>query len=737
MSKTVKVVGPFFTNYSLARVNRGLAAGINSLGTEFLASLYVSSEDADFYPSDEELNSKPNLKELFRREDFVADFAIYNNFPKNAGSPLGLAKLNARIKVVNVAWEESIYPQLWVDELNEHANGVMVISSFVRDILFNSGVRVPIEVVPCALDADYFDSEVGTLPYSTSKSFKFVHVSTGKRRKGVDLLIRAYFEKFSSNDDVVLIIKSFPGPDNDIDIIISELKTESSPEIIHINNPDVPEHVMKNLHKSASAEVYPSRSEGFGLPILEAMYYGKPVIATGYSGYLDFLNEDNGYLVDYSLVPTNESELVNIGARWAEPDLEDLGQKMRHVFDNYNSAEVELKMRNAVATASEYTWSSSASKAINFLRQLEEVVGLKNKSILVVSPYNDETGIAEYTEKIYSNIYRSFKEFVVSSNIDISNTIHADEDFVVRNWSLNDSEFLDLVKFVQEKKFDIVHLQYHPGAFTSAADFNVLLEKLNKLSRVFVTLHAVRGKDFDLIESIPNLKLVEVFIHNQSDVYHAQNLGLPKVSKLPLYKIQTAPRSKTWLRKKLGISEHIKILATHGLLNTNKGIPEIIQAMDVLKDNGFHLLCLNAVSQNNIYAGQLLQSCRDEIEKLQLNGHVRILTEFLDEEVIMLYLEASDYVIFNYSDAGESASAAVNKGLASRNPVLITEIPQFSEFSDECFKLESNSSESIVRGIEVLSSYPDLRKNLVTSAAKYIEANSNYRVALKQMEMIS
>ena len=737
MSKTVKVVGPFFTNYSLARVNRGLASGINSLGTEFQSSLYVHPDDADFYPTDEELNSKPHLKELFSREDFLSDFAIYNNFPKNAGSPLGLSKLNARIKVVNVAWEESIYPKLWVDEINEHANGVIVISSFVRDILFNSGVRVPIEVVPCALDSDYFDSEIGELPYSSNKNFKFVHVSTGKKRKGVDLLIRAYFEKFSIADDVVLIIKSFPGPDNDIDRIISELKTESSPEIIHINNPDIPEHVMKNLHKSASAEVYPSRSEGFGLPILEAMYYGKPVIATGYSGYLDFLNEDNGYLVDYSLVPTNESELVNIGARWAEPDVEDLARKMRYVFDNYNSGELELKMRNASATATEYTWANSATKAINFLRQLEETAGLKNKSILVVSPYNDETGIAEYTEKIYSNIYRSFKEFVVSSNIDISKTIHADEDYVVRNWSLNDSEFVDLVKFVEEKKFDIVHLQYHPGAFTSPVDFNVLLEKLNKLSRVFVTLHAVRGKDFDLIESIPNLKLVEVFIHSQSDVYHAQNLGLPKISKLPLYKIQRAPRPKAWLRKKLGIPEHIIILATHGLLNTNKGIPEIIQAMVTLKEKGFYLLCLNAVSQNNIYAGQLLQNCRDEIERLNLSEHVRFITDFLDEEVVMLYLETADYVIFNYSDAGESASAAVNKGLASRNPVLITDIPQFSEFADECYKLESNSPESIVRGLEMLSSYPDLRKNLTMSAAKYIEENSNYKVALKQMEMIS
>ncbi len=741
MSKTVKIVGPFFTNYSLARVNRGFARGINSLGTEFEAKLFVTQEESDYYPTDEELDSRPEIKEIFSKEDFFSDFAIYNNFPKNTANPLGLTNLNARIKLIYVAWEESIYPSNWVEEINAEANGVMTISSFTRDILFNSGVRVPIFVVPCALDQEYFDSKLETFTLNTQKSFKFLHVSSGKKRKGVDVLLKAYFSSFTNQDDVTLIIKSSPGPDNDIDRIIGELSSETSPEVIHINNPEVSEQDMKNLHHTASAEVYPSRSEGFGIPVLESMFYGKPVIATAYSGYLDFLNEDNGHLVDYQLVPTSDSELVNIGARWAEPDTDDLARKMRFVYENKDSIEVTRRAIKAQKVATDYTWENAGEKAVEFFRNLEEAIDLKQSKILVVSPYNDETGIAEYSEKIYSNVANSFKEFKISSNIDLAKTTKPDEEFVVRNWSLNDSTFKDLEELILSEGFDIVHFQYHPGAFTSPQDFNNLLQNISELNnalKFFVTLHAVKGSGFDLIEDIPNLKLCTgVFMHNHADVDYAREKGLNNVSFLPLYKTESRKRSKTWLRKRLNIPETAKILATHGLLNTNKGIQEIIKASAVLKEKGFELLCLNAVSQNNIYAGEILKECKSLISELGLENNVRFITDFLPEDHVMAFLEASDYIVFNYSDAGESASAAVNKGLSSRNPVIITNIPQFSEFNEECFRMENNKAENIVDAILTLEEDTDLKTRMLEHAAKYIEKNSNHAVALKQLVMIS
>lgn len=77
------------------------------------------------------------------------------------------------------------------------------------------------------------------------------------------------------------------------------------------------------------------RSEGFGLTLAEAMSWAVPVIATGYSGNLDFMSPDNSYLVRWApgRVPVG-AEPYPAGARWAEPDLDDAAAAMRAVWEH-------------------------------------------------------------------------------------------------------------------------------------------------------------------------------------------------------------------------------------------------------------------------------------------------------------------------------------------------------------------------------------------------------------------
>jgi glycosyltransferase involved in cell wall biosynthesis len=87
----------------------------------------------------------------------------------------------------------------------------------------------------------------------------------------------------------------------------------------------------------ASCDCYVSlhRAEGFGLTLAEAMYFGRPVIATGYSGNLDFMHDGNSHLIDYELTSIGSgAEPYPPDGEWAEPDLEQASRIMRHVFDN-------------------------------------------------------------------------------------------------------------------------------------------------------------------------------------------------------------------------------------------------------------------------------------------------------------------------------------------------------------------------------------------------------------------
>ena len=102
---------------------------------------------------------------------------------------------------------------------------------------------------------------------------------------------------------------------------------------------------MNRLIASCDSLVSLHRSEGFGFSIAEAMYLGKPVVATNYSGNVDFTLDDNSCLVDYQLIPVQQGEyLFPEGQLWAEPNIETSAVQMRRLVED-----PELRVRLGAA----------------------------------------------------------------------------------------------------------------------------------------------------------------------------------------------------------------------------------------------------------------------------------------------------------------------------------------------------------------------------------------------------
>jgi len=130
--------------------------------------------------------------------------------------------------------------------------------------------------------------------------------------------------------------------------------------------------VLNALYQMADAYVSLHRSEGFGITIAETMRMGKPVIATDYAGPRDFLNQNNGYPVRYSLV-TLERDYgpYQAGNVWADPDLEHAAWLMRYVLDNPQDA--RLRAQQAVQDIEQrYGSRAMAERIIQRLSRLTQ-----------------------------------------------------------------------------------------------------------------------------------------------------------------------------------------------------------------------------------------------------------------------------------------------------------------------------------------------------------------------------
>ena len=166
-------------------------------------------------------------------------------------------------------------------------------------------------------------------------NFDFCSEVARKNPLGV---VAAFRQAFSNADDATLVLKSI---NSHFDSAGHEQLKQA---VAGLNVIWIESHLsherMATLFASADCYVSLHRSEGLGLGMAQAMSLGKPVIATGYSGNLDFMRPGSSLLVDYKLVEIKEtSGPYERGNFWAEPSVVDAAKKMRWVFEHRDEAE--------------------------------------------------------------------------------------------------------------------------------------------------------------------------------------------------------------------------------------------------------------------------------------------------------------------------------------------------------------------------------------------------------------
>ncbi|MGH9898944.1 MAG: glycosyltransferase family 4 protein, partial [Pyrinomonadaceae bacterium] len=306
-------------------------------------------------------------------------------------------------------------------------------SKFIKKVLIDAGVSIPIRV--CGNGCDHIlREERKEYEDKLGKSFRFLHVSSCFPRKGVDVLLRAYFEEFTSQDDVTLVIKTFPNIHNDIENQIKELKkTHRNAPDIKLINKDLSTGYIVDIYKKCHALVAPSRGEGFGLPMAEAMLFGLPVITTGFGGQSDFCTEETAWTVGFRFEKAR-SHLSCFNSVWAEPDAVDLARIMREVYEMpKEAAQTKLKKAKSIIER-EFTWEKTASRVEAVVANITNRKPFEQSGIKLgwVSSWNSKCGIAVYSKHLLDHLSGACDLKILASRND--GLVRADENNVERCW---------------------------------------------------------------------------------------------------------------------------------------------------------------------------------------------------------------------------------------------------------------------------------------------------------------
>lgn len=268
-----------------------------------------------------------------------ADFHLFHGIPPQ------WARLAFRLHnaIGMTVWETDTMPSQWRYVLN-HTLEVWLpcefnVSAFSR-ALEKPIFKLPHPVFPAGGNGNGNLQGADSVPTAYDGNFVFYSIFEWQERKSPQGLIESFLRAFPMESEPVLIIKTNQGA---ADMARRSIETArrlvSSNARVEIRSEAWNEAQIDALHKRGDCYVSLHRGEGWGYPLFEAASRGKPVIATNYSGPLDYLDPKAHSLIRCQPKPVRQPYLYyHPSMQWAEPDLEHACELMRWVYYNRDTA---------------------------------------------------------------------------------------------------------------------------------------------------------------------------------------------------------------------------------------------------------------------------------------------------------------------------------------------------------------------------------------------------------------
>jgi glycosyltransferase involved in cell wall biosynthesis/GT2 family glycosyltransferase/Tfp pilus assembly protein PilF/predicted SAM-dependent methyltransferase len=372
----VEWASPVFDPSGYASESRAFLIGLESAG--IAPAVKATGRHSEVFRQNLPRDERAVLQEQLDRQ-WEGRWPVVMNMPA-----AGFSRTSGARHIGRTTFETDGLPADWVVKCNQ-MDEIWVPSRFNLETFRAAGVTSPLLCVPEGVDTDRFRPglvplDIPGAPVGTT----FLSVFEWTHRKGWDVLLKAWSDAFTSRDDVRLVIRAYPANaiegdpgawvEEQINQFLSSIGSsrEACAPIVVLGR-QIPESDMPRLYASADVYLAPSRGEGWGRPHMEAMSSGLLTIATRWSGNLDFMNDENSWLLDIegleSIDSREEFEFYR-GQKWAQPSSEHLSGLLRRASASPDGRKaVGAKAR--IDMVERWDWKRIAPMAAQRLREIE------------------------------------------------------------------------------------------------------------------------------------------------------------------------------------------------------------------------------------------------------------------------------------------------------------------------------------------------------------------------------
>lgn len=326
-------------------------------------------------PKDKMITDRLLSGPLSRQPELFVTITIPTEFEPVGKYNIGITA-GIETTIASAEWVDACNKMDAVFTISEHSKNVLLSSKYSKqgpnkENLGTLEVTKPIEVLHNCIDQaifkrveyeSYISPTVKEQLEKVPEDFCYLFVGHwlrgdfGEDRKNVGLLVKVFLETFKQLKDAkspALILKTSGGNFSildqreilkKIDIVRQSVMLTDGQKLpnIYLMHGELSDEEMNSLynHPKVKAHISLTKGEGFGRPLLEASISGKPIIASGWSGHMDFLNVEEAVLVGGELKQIHPSSVWDgvliKESSWFAPDVQQAANAMAAVFMNYN-----------------------------------------------------------------------------------------------------------------------------------------------------------------------------------------------------------------------------------------------------------------------------------------------------------------------------------------------------------------------------------------------------------------